>query len=112
MIIECSQTNINSIIILCAHKKVKSCDINPATKPGEHFASIMFRVSLCFTSKANPDGRKISLIVKTTPIIEGVKEDMLDTSIFDTEIKMYTRTLPEMQRLMEVAGDKEVFFPR
>uniref|UniRef100_A0A1L8DYJ0 Putative ecdysteroid kinase n=1 Tax=Nyssomyia neivai TaxID=330878 RepID=A0A1L8DYJ0_9DIPT len=84
----------------------------PGTKPGDHFASIMFKAIISYTTK----GRKVlerSLVVKTMPIEDGLKKDLLnEMPIFEREIKMYTKVLPEMKRIMESIGDFENIAPR
>uniref|UniRef100_A0A1B0C8D6 CHK kinase-like domain-containing protein n=1 Tax=Lutzomyia longipalpis TaxID=7200 RepID=A0A1B0C8D6_LUTLO len=84
----------------------------PGTKPGDHFASIMFKAIVSYTSRGKVvSGR--SLVVKTMPVEEGIKKEMFtEMPIFDREIDMYTKILPEMKRLMESIGDHEELAPR
>lgn len=82
--------------------------VRPASKKGEHFASIMFRVRVNFTS--NSKDCTTSLIVKTMPFVESLKKEMLRNSpIFDIEMKMYGETIPAMERLLRSIGDKTQF---
>eukprot|EP00099_Drosophila_melanogaster_P023573 NP_651374.2 uncharacterized protein Dmel_CG13658 [Drosophila melanogaster] len=83
---------------------VTDLKISPATLQGDHYASVMFRaVSHYSTAKGNFSK---ALIVKTMPEQEGHKKDMLSNSpIFKTEILMYSKALPELERILREAGD-------
>lgn len=71
-----------------------------ATKPGENFASIALRLKATYTSRAKEHTK--SFIVKVEPYEEGFRKDvLLQRPLFESEISMYTKTLPEMQRLLE-----------
>ncbi|GAB0087171.1 LOC111597534 [Sergentomyia squamirostris] len=87
--------------------KINKFDIIPASKPGEHIASIMFKAIIDYTSR----GKKVTgrrLIVKTTPVEEGVRKDLLkEHPLFDRETDMYTKVLPEMKKIMKSIGDDE-----
>ncbi|XP_017007715.2 uncharacterized protein [Drosophila takahashii] len=94
--------------VLNAYEKVPlqvtDLKITPATAQGDHYASIMFRAVAEYTT----NGGKFSkpLIVKTMPEQEGHKKDMLSKShIFETEILVYTKALPEFERILREAGD-------
>lgn len=93
---------------------VNHINIEPATKAGDHFTSIMYRVKVNYCLKLKNtqslENSQISLIVKIPPLIEDAQS--IDMSVFDTEIKMYTGTLVEIQRLMELAGEKQILTPR
>lgn len=84
---------------------VTGVNVRPGTKPGDHFASIMFKVTIDYKSKSNDHAIK-KVVIKTTPTTEGMKMDMMkDVPLFETEIRMYTKTLPEMERYFKVAGE-------
>lgn len=93
---------------------VKSSIITPGTKPGEHFASIMFKAKVTYDStKNNLSNEIIQLILKTIPIADGVKMELLKkSSAFPTEMKMYCEIIPEMERLLAKIGDPTVISPR
>ncbi|XP_063710076.1 uncharacterized protein LOC134838469 [Culicoides brevitarsis] len=85
---------------------VKNLVLRPGTKPGEHYASIMFRAEVTFDSKSSKN-EKIMLILKTMPIEEGAKMDLLkETTAFSTETRMYEEILPEMERILKKIGDE------
>ncbi|XP_055706875.1 uncharacterized protein LOC129803985 [Phlebotomus papatasi] len=83
----------------------------PGTKPGDHFASIMFKAIVSYNTKGKSVSSR-SLVIKTMPVESGLKKDMLsDMPIFEREIDMYTKVLPEMKRIMESIGDHEELAP-
>ena len=95
-----------------AKTEVKDFVITPGSKMGEHFASIMFRCVLNFSSKFNKSGN-ISLIVKAMPHEEGMKKDLLEEApLFKTEMAMYGDVLPEMENLWKSAGDDSKLAPK
>jgi Ecdysteroid kinase-like family len=99
-----------------ANAKVSAFDIKPAMKPGENFASAVFRVSITFRSKYSKEDKTISVIVKTKPVLGPEMADyaaMIENSpFFRNEMAMYGKVLPDMQALLLSAGDKEVFAPK
>ena len=89
--------------------EVLNYDTSPGSNVGDHFASIMFRVKIDYTLEKL--AKNISLIIKTFPVVEGYKKDMLDTQFFDTEIAMYSEILPEIHRILRSVGDNTVLGP-
>uniref|UniRef100_A0A1L8DZ13 Putative ecdysteroid kinase n=1 Tax=Nyssomyia neivai TaxID=330878 RepID=A0A1L8DZ13_9DIPT len=86
------------------------CEIVPATKPGDNFASIVFRAHLKYTSKKKTES--LSVIIKVRPFLEGFRKDLLSSMpLFETEADMYTRIIPEIQRLLIQIDDKDVIAP-
>lgn len=82
-----------------------------ATKPGDNFASIALRVRTLYSGKNGID-QKAAFVLKVEPYEEGMKKDALsNTRLFETESSMYSRTLPEMQRLLKNVKDNEIFAP-
>ncbi|GAB0094310.1 LOC111597534 [Sergentomyia squamirostris] len=92
--------------------KITKFDIIPGSKAGDHFASVMFKAIVSYTTKGKSiSGR--SLIIKTMPVDDGFKKEMLsEMNVFGREIEMYSKVLPEMKRIMESIGDKEELGPR
>lgn len=95
--------------VLAKYKNTEELDvidfkISPATKKGDHYDSVMFRVAVDYTTEKGKDF--ISLIVKTMPELDGFKKDQLGEShIFQTEIGMYTEILPKFEAVLREAGD-------
>ncbi|XP_055678330.1 uncharacterized protein LOC129787056 [Lutzomyia longipalpis] len=91
---------------------IKDLNIAPGTKPGDHFASIMFKARISYRTRGK-DVTSRSFVIKTKPVAEGMKKEMFkDSPIFEREIDMYTKILPEMTRIMESIGDREQIAPR
>ncbi|SPP84320.1 uncharacterized protein LOC117585912 isoform X1 [Drosophila guanche] len=84
--------------------KVTDLKISPASAQGDHYASVMFRTTVEYTTGKGTFNKP--LIVKTMPEQDGHKKDMLsDSHLFDTEIGMYSKVLPEFERILKQAGD-------
>lgn len=91
---------------------VNNVNLAPATKNGDHYASVMFRAKVTYSTSTKKN-EVISLIVKTMPVEDGQKKELLgDTPLFDTEIKMYSEVLPEMERLLKQAGEETIISPK
>lgn len=85
--------------------KVVSVNISPASAKGDHYASIMFRGNVSYTTQRGNHSK--SLIIKTVPEEEGHKKEMLkDTYLFKTEIGMYTKVLPRFEEILKASGDE------
>lgn len=90
---------------------VSESKIIPGTKPGDHFASVIFRVTVTYSSRGQD--HEVSLIIKTIPEQEGLKRDLLkDGQIFETETIMYQTVIPEMIQLLRSVGDNTELGPR
>jgi len=84
---------------------VESFKISPASVKGDHYASVMFRAHVEYSIEKGALKEK-SLIIKTMPD-EGKKKELLEESkIFETEIGMYSKVLPDIQRILRDAGDE------
>uniref|UniRef100_A0AAG5CU62 CHK kinase-like domain-containing protein n=1 Tax=Anopheles atroparvus TaxID=41427 RepID=A0AAG5CU62_ANOAO len=84
---------------------VRDFRIVPGTKPGDHFASVIFRAIV----RHDRSDDEVSLIVKTLPAEDGLKKDILkDGYVFETETLMYNEIVPAMHRLLESVGDHTV----
>ncbi|XP_017052832.1 uncharacterized protein LOC108095997 [Drosophila ficusphila] len=69
----------------------------------------MFRTKADYSTKKGTFSK--SLIVKIMPEEDGHKKDMLSGSrVFDTEIGMYCKVLPEFERILRKAGDNTKLF--
>ncbi|XP_071579972.1 uncharacterized protein [Temnothorax nylanderi] len=75
----------------------------PATAKGDNYSSDMIRVTAEF-SRDQGDSKiteKKSIIVKISPIAEGVRQDFIKLSgVFDIEILMMSDTLDKMNKLL------------
>ncbi|XP_055857103.1 uncharacterized protein LOC129919981 [Episyrphus balteatus] len=87
---------------------VKEVKISPASAQGDHYASVMFRGAVTYDTPKSK-GISKSLIIKTMPELEGTKKDMLGESyIFETEIAMYSETIPKLEAELRKIGDQTV----
>ncbi|KAH8384019.1 hypothetical protein KR009_011740 [Drosophila setifemur] len=100
--------------VLQSHEQTPGVNVidvsfSPATAKGDHYASIMFRAKVKYTT---PKGEFTkSLIIKTMPEADGHKKDMLGGSpIHITELGMYMKVLPEFERILRQAGDQTKLF--
>ncbi|XP_032579545.1 uncharacterized protein LOC116801818 [Drosophila sechellia] len=77
--------------------KVTNLSFTPASAKGD-------RAKVEYTAQRGNFTK--SLIIKTMPVEEGVKKDMFkDSPLFTTEIGMYTKVLPEWERILRRAKD-------
>ncbi|XP_065354374.1 uncharacterized protein LOC135948847 [Calliphora vicina] len=84
---------------------IKKLEISPASKKGDHYASIMFRCKVTYNNDNSLEFKQKSLILKTLPD-EGMKADLLQESkVFETEISMYTETLPKIEKILAECGE-------
>lgn len=94
--------------------EVQNFEVKPACKPGENFVSAIFRADVSYLSKKyRTDNKRIKLIVKSQPEEDGYKKDFVkDSPAFKNESRMYGKVLPEMERVLEHAGDPTKFGPK
>ncbi|XP_016952867.1 uncharacterized protein LOC108026441 [Drosophila biarmipes] len=95
--------------VLRVHEKasdlqVTNLSFTPASAKGDHYASIMFRAKVDYKTEKGSFFK--SLIIKTMPVEEGIKKDMFaDSPLFKTEIGMYSKVLPECERILREVND-------
>ncbi|EDV41603.1 uncharacterized protein Dana_GF17567 [Drosophila ananassae] len=100
--------------VLRSHEKapeleVTDLKITPGSTKGDHYASVMFRTTAEYTTMKGKFTKP--LILKTVPDQEGHKKDMLSNShLFATEIGMYSKVLPEFEKILREAGDSTKLF--
>lgn len=88
--------------------KVTEFTIQSGAKPGENFASDLFRASINYASES--EAKSISVIVKVMPMKE--EGDIDGKQLFLTEMKMYDDTLIDINRLLLNAHVALKLFPR
>ncbi|XP_055854202.1 uncharacterized protein LOC129917959 [Episyrphus balteatus] len=87
---------------------IENVEITPATVKGDHFASVMFRAVVAFNLNQSK-----SMIIKIMPQEEGCKQDFLKESfVFETEIGMYSKTIPKFEEELRKVGDNTVLGPK
>lgn len=85
-------------------------EIKPGTNAGDHYASIMFKIIVTYETK----GRSVEsrrFILKTVPESGGKKDFLDEFPLFGNEIRVYTKTLPAMETILQKHGIK-VFWPK
>ncbi|KNC24661.1 hypothetical protein FF38_13554 [Lucilia cuprina] len=86
--------------------KITNIAISPASMKGDHYASIMFRCKVTYCRDKSGNVKEKSLILKTLPIEDGPKRDMLkESNLFETEINMYTEALPKIEKILADCGE-------
>ncbi|KAH8267633.1 hypothetical protein KR018_010618 [Drosophila ironensis] len=89
--------------------KVTDVQITPATAQGDHYASVMFRTKVQYSTSKGKFTKP--LIIKTMPEQEGHKKLLLAKShLFETEIGMYCHVLPEFEKVLAGVGDNIKLF--
>ena len=93
--------------------EIKCFEVAPGSNAGEHFASVMYKIKVVFDSKKyRLEGEELLMVMKIMPYNESFKTDAMKNSpMFDNEIMMYTTILPEMERILEQAGEKITLAP-
>uniref|UniRef100_A0A182QYD6 CHK kinase-like domain-containing protein n=1 Tax=Anopheles farauti TaxID=69004 RepID=A0A182QYD6_9DIPT len=87
------------------------CKLRPGTKPGEHFASVMYRTTIHYRCQRTKEA-SLDVIIKIKPYQSGVKKDVLEEGdLFAKEIRIYSQVLPEMKRRLEEIGET-MHYPR
>lgn len=90
--------------------KIKKIEINPATKSGDNYLSIMFRVSV--TIEVNEEEQILSYIVKALMYADQFKELVDGFSAFPKEIEVLSELLPAFEKIWEDAGEEVSFGPK
>lgn len=84
--------------------------IKSATKPGDNFASIALRLWATYNTKGKDIAK--NFIIKIEHFEDGFKKVIMsDAKLFETEISMYNKTIPEMQRLIKEVDPTETIAP-
>ncbi|TMW48628.1 hypothetical protein DOY81_006293 [Sarcophaga bullata] len=84
---------------------INSFDISPASMKGDHYASIMFRCKLNYKLDSSVNDKQKSLIIKTLPDVGAKNELLKESKVFQTEIKMYSETLPKIEKILKDCGE-------
>lgn len=95
--------------------EVLGFDISAGSKPGDNFASSVFRASISFKSKyTKNDSKTISVIIKTELVetIPGLQDFAKESPLFRNEIEMYDKVLPEIQSLWLSVDDADTLCPK
>ncbi|CRL00979.1 CLUMA_CG014162, isoform A [Clunio marinus] len=80
----------------------------------EHFASSMFQVEVKFRSRKYPklEEETLNVVIKAKPVNDGLKMSVVAGGpLFETEIEMYTKTIPAINQLFQQCGMKVELAP-
>ncbi|KAM7361866.1 uncharacterized protein ACRADG_012730 [Cochliomyia hominivorax] len=86
--------------------KLIKLDLTPASMKGDHYASVMFRCKISYICDSSSDPQQKSFILKTLPLEDCAKRDMLkESNLFETEISMYNEVLPKIEKILAECGE-------
>lgn len=89
--------------------------VSAGSKPGDNFASSIFRGSITFKSKfTKAESKVVSVIIKTEMLeaLPGLKEFVAESPLFRNEMEMYDKVLPEIQSLWLSVNDNDSLCPQ
>lgn len=95
--------------------QVQEFSVTAGSKPGDNFASSIFRGAISFSSKFTGGKTKsISVIIKTEIVggFEGMHDFLRESPMFRNEMEMYGKVLPEIQSLWFSVGEKDLLSPK
>ncbi|XP_039955600.1 uncharacterized protein LOC120771594 [Bactrocera tryoni] len=94
--------------------KIANLELKPGTLKNDNYASILFRAKVTYRLPSQPTQEKVSsFILKVEPFIEGNKKEVMKNySYFDTEITIYTKVLPMIEKVLRQYGDNTILGPK
>ncbi|XP_028893584.1 uncharacterized protein LOC128921344 [Zeugodacus cucurbitae] len=94
--------------------EVTNLELKPGTMKNDHYASILFRAKVSYRLQSQPTKEKVSsFILKVEPFVEGRKKEVVgNLNLFGTEVLMYTKVLPMIEKVLRQYGDETVLGPK
>ncbi|XP_073819369.1 uncharacterized protein [Musca autumnalis] len=93
--------------------KLQSVNVKPATAKGESFSSVINRVRALYYVPLSKEPCEISFLYKTTFENNGFLASVLEKyDVLNTEMQMYEKVLPQMQKSLWDIGDEDQLFAR
>lgn len=89
--------------------KVLDIDVKSILDKSEPTTSAIFSANVSYNLSTSTNECSIKLIIKT-PATSEVSSSNLDP-LFSTEVEMYTKTLPAIEKFLLCSLDERVFFP-
>ncbi|TMW48479.1 hypothetical protein DOY81_006442 [Sarcophaga bullata] len=94
--------------------KIQNVDIKPATANGDNYASVMSRIKVKFIgSKQRKEPEEVTFIMKysyeSDPFVAKI---MAGYDVYNTEMKMYEKILPQLADILQQVGDTEKLFAK
>lgn len=93
--------------------QINNYDIMAGSKPGENFASNMFKSKISYMFNGKND--EISIIMKTMPDAndnEGKVDLVSNSPLFRNEMKMYGTVLKCFRQVLKESDEYQQFWPR
>ncbi|PSN46877.1 hypothetical protein C0J52_19077, partial [Blattella germanica] len=81
---------------------IQSSEVNGATKPGDNYASNMYRASMQITRNGHHE--TISLVIKAELINTEMSKLINEIDVFDREITMFDVVIPTLRKMLEDAA--------
>ncbi|KAM7364656.1 uncharacterized protein ACRADG_001057 isoform 1-T2 [Cochliomyia hominivorax] len=92
--------------------QIKDIEIKPATANGDNYASVMSRIKVKFLSEST-QSQELTFIMKysyeSDPFIANI---MSGYDVYNTEMKMYEKVLPQIAEILKEIGDTEQLFAK
>uniref|UniRef100_A0A0K8W2C4 CHK kinase-like domain-containing protein n=1 Tax=Bactrocera latifrons TaxID=174628 RepID=A0A0K8W2C4_BACLA len=94
--------------------EITNLELKPGTLKNDNYASVLFRSKVTYRLQSQPTQEKVSsFILKVEPFMEGNKKELMQNySLFDTEITMYTKVLPIIEKVLRQYGDNTILGPK
>lgn len=90
---------------------VKNVALEHALAKGEHYGSDMLRANVEYTTDSVI--KNISFVIKSVTVTDpGMEEILRSMGIFQKEITIYQKILPEVERLLHSIGDFSKLVPK
>lgn len=93
--------------------EIETVDIRPVNPKGENYASVMSRLRIKFKTSTEKTLQELSFIMKysyeSDPFLANI---MAGYEVYQTEMEMYEKILPQLAELLQNAGDKEHLFAK
>ncbi|XP_036232503.2 uncharacterized protein [Bactrocera oleae] len=89
-------------------------ELKPGTLKNDNYASVLIRAKVNYRLQSQPTQEKVSsLILKIEAFQEGNRKELMGKySLFDTEITMYTKALPMIEKVLRQYGDETLLGPK
>jgi len=72
----------------------------------------MYRAKIIYTKK-NKMNNELNVFIKIQPFVDGIKKDLLNKNdMYVTEMRMYSKTVPEMESLLKLSGETTIIGPK
>lgn len=84
----------------CNDLRVCDAKVKIGTSAGDNYCSEIYRANVSYRECEKDLKKSISLIIKAMPYREYRGPALDELEVFDKEVEMYTKTLPQLSRLL------------